>query len=242
MKKALITLILLVGFLNLTAQNASVAWYNWSNPETFLLSPPPLITGWGVHSDSLSHTFNGKMFYEFNGEYYPISNWAEYYLWFVNKYWYNFTDPQLYEYYYLQNDDYEMARYIAGDNYQGYYYPSRINITFVGKDVDVNRLNANSKYIASNDKKVKKLEKQVTFSEEQYKKEHDIKKNEQIGNKNQAKLHKIETKNELNNKEYKHKTNNNSSTNGNSSGNTMKSEGIPSSNTQKKSSGSKTIK
>ncbi len=242
MKKIFIILFIAVISLNLAAQKIhTVAWYNWSNTTSYQLSATPIITGYGKYSDSLSKANNGIIFYVCNEEYYPISTWAEYYLWFVNKYWYNFTDPQLYEYYYLTKDDYEMARYIAGRSFQGHYYPSRINITFIDKEVDINRLSANSKYIALNDKKVKKLEKQIEFSEEQYKNEHRIKKNEQIGNSNQAKLHQTKTNSELNKNEYKHKTSNNSTTYGSSNGNSMNSQETKTSNPKKKS-GSKTIK
>jgi hypothetical protein len=175
MKKVLITLIVVVVSLNLTAQKMhTVAWYNWSNPVSYQLSPSPYITGYGYHSDSLSKAFNGTTFYVYNEEYYPIKSWADYYLWYVNKYWYKFHDSELYEYYYHIKDDFGMASYIAGRSYQGRYYPSRICISFINKEVEINRLYANSRYIASNDKQVKKFKKLEKLAYEPTKNQHKI--------------------------------------------------------------------
>lgn len=97
--------------------------FKWDDPVIFKLSPPH-ITNYGEHSDSLSQVYDGYEFYVSNGKYYAISNLANYYHWFVNEYWWKFTDPQLYEYYFLSGNNYEMMKYIyCGGNYWGLYYP-----------------------------------------------------------------------------------------------------------------------
>lgn len=159
--KNILLVIFIVGMsLNLSAQEVHpVDWYNWSNPITYKLSPRPFITGYGFYSDSLSQISKGATFYEANGEYYQIDSWADYYFWYVNKYWYQFTNPELYEYYYSIKDDFQMASYIAGRSYKGPYYPSEIYLVFHGKQVAYNRLNKNSKYIASNERQIRRFNK-----------------------------------------------------------------------------------
>lgn len=120
----------------------SVPYYDWSSNIAFMVSPSPIIVGYGPLSDSLSKTHHDSIFYEYNGEYYPITSWADYYLWYVNKYWYYFDQPDLYEYYYMAGDDYGMAQYICGRNYHGYFYPARIAISFPGREVYVNYYSA----------------------------------------------------------------------------------------------------
>lgn len=248
MKKVLITLVVVMVSLNLTAQKTQfVQWYNWSNPVSFQLSLSPLITGYGPHSDSLSTAFDGTTFYEYDGEYYQVKSWADYYHWYVNKFWFNFNEPELYEHYYQIQDDFQMAKYIAGKNYLGRYYPSRIYISFLNRDVETNRLSEKSRYIASNDKKVKKLEKQIEFSEEQYQKNHykadknnmvekhnnkskkdynklntSGKKDYQKINTKEGKLYKYELKNSKSNSNYR-KTTGSSTNTGNQSSSNVKS-------------------
>jgi len=112
-----------------------VPYYDWSSKIAFQLSPSPMITGYGPLSDSLSRAHRDTTFYESNGVYYPITSWADYYLWYVNEYWYYFDQPDLYEYYYFAGDDYGMAQFICGTGYHGYLYPARIAITFPGREV-----------------------------------------------------------------------------------------------------------
>ncbi|MEN8123388.1 MAG: hypothetical protein ABFS35_23825 [Bacteroidota bacterium] len=173
MKKILITLVIVVLSLNITAQRfRTVAWYKWSDPIAFQLSPSPLITGYGYYSDSFSNANNGVQYYEYAGEYYPINSWADYYYWYVNKYWYYFTDADLYEYYYWNNDDFGMARYIASKKYKCRYYPSRIYISFGIKHVHINRLYVNSPYIAYNTTHVRHLNRSIGYKKDIHRKYH----------------------------------------------------------------------
>ncbi len=184
MKKTLITLFVVLISFNLAAQKMyTVPWYNWSSPISYQLSPSPFITGYGYHSDSLSNAFEGTTFYVYNNEYYPIRTWADYYYWYVNKYWYNFSEPGLYEYYYRIKDDFQMAQYIAGSRYRMRYYPSRICISFHHKVVEVNRLCKNSRYIASNDKQVQKLMRLDDLAKKQSKNRHKQNNNRSLVNK-----------------------------------------------------------
>ena len=167
MKKILIILVSVIISINITAQRfRTVAWYNWSDPIAFQLSASPLIQGYGYYSNSFSEVNNGVQYYEYAGEYYPIRSWADYYLWYVNKYWFYFIDADLYEYYYWTNNDFGMARYIASKKYRGHYYPSRIYISFGIKHVHINRLYVNSPYIASNPKHVKHLNRSIGYKKE----------------------------------------------------------------------------
>jgi hypothetical protein len=141
MKKILITS--LMGLILISAYSQRpriVPYYNWSNPTSFQVSPAPLVTGYGYFSDSLSKVHKDTTFYEYQGEYYAITSWADYYLWYVNKYWYQFNEPQLYNFFYFTGNDYGMASYICGWYFKGYNYPSRICVTFPDREVYVNNL------------------------------------------------------------------------------------------------------
>ncbi|MBA7699277.1 hypothetical protein ES703_107968 [subsurface metagenome] len=161
MKKIIsITLLIALSLPVFCQANRTIDWYNWSDPITYLLSPNPVITGYGVLSDSLSEIHDGKTFYEYNNDYYSIETWADYYYWFTKKYWYQFREPQLYEFYYLTENDYGMASYIAGGYYRGYYYPSRIAIRFTGRIVGKNRL-GNNRHFAKNSKEITRLDRRL---------------------------------------------------------------------------------
>jgi hypothetical protein len=136
-------LILSCLFIINTANSRSlyvVPYWKWSCKITFKLSPSPLIKGYGYYSDSLSRAFNGVTFYEHYDEYYPIESWADYYLWFTKEYWFEFDQPELYEYYYIAKDDFGMAQYICSHCYRGRFYPARFAVSFPGRSVYVNNL------------------------------------------------------------------------------------------------------
>lgn len=116
----------------------TVPYFDWSSKTAFELSPPPLIKGYGYYSDSLSKAHDGVQFYEYNQVYYPIETWADYYYWFTDAYWFMFEVPQLYDYYYLTDNDLEMARFVAC-NYTGRYYPTRLRIDLMGNRQGYNR-------------------------------------------------------------------------------------------------------
>ncbi|MCB2194768.1 MAG: hypothetical protein KQH79_02855 [Bacteroidetes bacterium] len=161
MKKISLLTFALLAFQLVIGQNTtSVDYFNWSNPETFKVSPSPIIKGYGYYSDSLSQVFNGKEFYVHNNEYYCIESWADYYYWFTQEYRHLFEDPQIYEYYYFAGDDYGMASYIASNKYQGDFYPSSITLSFKERTAETNRL-ASASYIPSNDKDMEVLNKEL---------------------------------------------------------------------------------
>ncbi len=141
MKKIIIIIIISMNLSGLFSQSlVTIPYYNWSNKISFMTSPGPVISGYGYLSDSLSRAHNDSTFYEYNGLYYPITCWADYYLWYVDKYWLNFHEPSLYRYYYDAHDDYGMASYICGNYFIGNFYPSRIAIIFPDRIVKVNNL------------------------------------------------------------------------------------------------------
>jgi len=146
----------LVASFNLFGQESNtVSYSNWSNPVAYELSTPPLIQGNGYYSDSLSQVFDGATFYVHDNEYIAIETWADYYLWYTKKYSYNWHKPELYQYYYYSNDDYGMASYIA-QNFTGAFYPTRIQVSFPGKEIENNHL-ADERYIPKDAKEMKKL-------------------------------------------------------------------------------------
>jgi hypothetical protein len=141
----------------------TVSYLKWSDSSTFKNSPPPIVTGYGFYSDSLSKVFNGKTFYAMGNDYYIIESWADYYYWFTKKYWYKFKNPELYEMYYLANNDYGMASYIVSRYFLGKYYPSYILLDFHDLKILANRL-ADEKYFADQRRKLKEFEKELTES------------------------------------------------------------------------------
>lgn len=119
----------------------TVDFFNWDNSEVFQRSPMPNIKEYGPKSDSISNALDVKEVLFFNGKYYPIKSWADYYRWFVRRYSHLYFFPDLYEFYYLSGDNLGMVSYIAGDYYQGLYYPSNILVSFGDKGSEfVNRL------------------------------------------------------------------------------------------------------
>jgi len=67
-----------------------------------------------------------------------------------------FKNPELYELYYLSNNDYSMASYIASENFLGERYPSLIRIDFLDSKVESNRL-SDDKHLAINTKEQTRL-------------------------------------------------------------------------------------
>lgn len=162
MKKVLLlTMVLFTCQFVFSQSTHTVEYFNWSNPNTFNLSPSPIITGYGIYSDSLSKAFDGKTFYEHNNDYYCIESWADYYYWFTQEYSYKFNDAELYEYYYWIKDDYGMTSYIASYKYLGKYYPSLIKLNFGDLTVKNNRL-INDRFFAQNDKEIERFNKQLS--------------------------------------------------------------------------------
>jgi hypothetical protein len=156
MKKYVFFLIGLTPMLFAMGQlNYTVSYYDWSNPTAFELSPPPVISGYGPYSDSLSQAHEGRTFYEYQDMYFLIETWADYYYWFTQKYWFCFEMPQLYEFYYLTGNNLGMASYIAC-NYQGRYFPTRIQIDLGTFGTDCNRLRTYA-YFPATEKEVNKL-------------------------------------------------------------------------------------
>jgi hypothetical protein len=141
MKKLISFIIISLWISSLYSQRLhTVPYYDWDNHTAFMLSPSPIICGYGLLSDSLSKAHKDTTFYEYNGDYYPIESWADYFYWYVNKYWYQFNVPELYEYFYETGNNYEMARYICGDGFKEYMYPCRIVLDFRNHNVPVNYL------------------------------------------------------------------------------------------------------
>jgi hypothetical protein len=141
MKKLLTLIIISLWISSLYSQRLHyVPYYDWDSHTAFMLSPGPALTGYGILSDSLSNAHNDTTFYEYKGEYYPITSWADYFYWYVNKYSYQFNFPEIYEFCYEAGDNYGMARYICGDGFKEYMYPCRIVVYFPGHDVNVNYL------------------------------------------------------------------------------------------------------
>ncbi|WP_462281387.1 hypothetical protein [Salinivirga cyanobacteriivorans] len=160
MKKLLLTSVVIIFSMSLFGQKI-IDYKQWSNPKAFQTSPTPVITGFGAYSDSLSNVYDGKTFFANGTDYFQIESWADYYYWFTQKYWYKFKHPELYEYFYLTENDYEMARYVA-TQYLGKYYPSAITIQ-LGQDDKKNTTNrtAGGGHYANNMKKVQELQKDL---------------------------------------------------------------------------------
>ncbi len=165
MRKITLFSILLVTTLTVFGQTHQtpyqIVYTQWSDSAIFKQSPEPFVSGIGEYSDTLSHIYNEMTFYEYNGEYYCINSWADYYYWFTKKYSYYFENPLLYDYYYWSRNNLEMAKYIASYNYKGRFYPSFIKLDFKDKVNSIYKIN-NHKYIASNQSQIQKFKKQAS--------------------------------------------------------------------------------
>jgi hypothetical protein len=151
---------------NNSLEYRTIQWYNWSDSSAFLYGPSPTLTGYGELSDSLESVYNVD-FYEFENEYYAIASWADYYYWFTKKHYYLFRKPIVeYEYYYVTGNDYEMAKFIAGDNFTGKYYPTTFTLNFSDPSID-NKLTDYSR-VASNQKEVNKMQRDLIAKKQIY--------------------------------------------------------------------------
>ena len=165
MKKSLLLFVFIVFASILYGQKLNtIEYYNWSNSTAFKLTKSPIITGYGIYSDSLSKAYDGLTFYEYNGTYYKVENWADYYFWYVNKYWWQFIEPDLYEYFYYAGDDYGMVSYIASKAYRAEYYPSEMKINMFN---NVNNRLHNEEFLAVNEESRDKVVKNATTSNTQ---------------------------------------------------------------------------
>ncbi len=123
----LFSLISLISFSQLKSVNQFdiVKFYygDFDDPDTFEKSPRPFVTGYGEYSDTLKSIY-GVDFYEMEGEYIPIRSWADYYYWYINTYFWLYTEPGLYQFYYLAGNNQEMVKYIFSDKYKLNKFPA----------------------------------------------------------------------------------------------------------------------
>jgi hypothetical protein len=127
-KLTLITVLFISSLFSTLAQSQHVSYLNWSDSLTYSNSSKPIITGVTPKSDSIAKTSNTHEVYEYNGVYYFINSWADYYMWYTTKYHYKFHLHELYQYYYNTNDNYNMVRFLS-QNFKGKYYPSPVIAT-----------------------------------------------------------------------------------------------------------------
>ena len=107
----------------------SISIHDWKNEDTFKFGPIPFLQGSGPLSDSL-HALYDYQFYELEGEYFAIKNWADYYYWFTQKHPQLFSSPVLeYEYYWLIDDELGMVRFVFScNNYRLDFLPTMFSI------------------------------------------------------------------------------------------------------------------
>jgi len=114
-------------FLSLTAQDITpndpalvlpVSAVGWSSEVVFKTSQTPWVRNITNEAATLSKQL-GVMVMEHNKELYPIRTWADYFLWFTDRFWYRFEENvAIYKYFYLIGDDLGMASFISR-NYKG---------------------------------------------------------------------------------------------------------------------------
>ena len=118
--------VLLLGLLssNLYSQSSILINQNrWSDPVAWQNSSTPTLKAFGDHSDSLKSVY-GSEFLFYNQRYYHVNSWADYYLWFTQKYSYMFNlSADLYQFYYNAEDNYAMMDYVF-NFYRGDILPS----------------------------------------------------------------------------------------------------------------------
>lgn len=84
----------------------------WDDPVAWQNSSTPTIKAFGEHSDSLKSAYGAEFLYH-SSQYYHVTNWADYYLWFTQKYSYLFSmNADLYKFYYESGDNYAMMDYV----------------------------------------------------------------------------------------------------------------------------------
>lgn len=112
MKKVIFTF-LLSSFAFISSAQDLFTINNWSDSTMFRWAHPT-IRGYSDLSDSLAQAIPGKAeFYHFDGTYYAVNSWADYYNWFTKAYWFRFKRPVLeYETFYLLGDNFMMVDWL----------------------------------------------------------------------------------------------------------------------------------
>ncbi|WP_462247461.1 hypothetical protein [Ekhidna sp.] len=110
--KVYTTLALILLSLVSYSQSVLINTSRWDSPVAFENSSTPTIKAFGEHSDSLKAIYGVQFLYH-NGNYFHLTTWADYYLWFTQKYSYLFyLSPELYQNYYESGNNYAMMDYV----------------------------------------------------------------------------------------------------------------------------------
>lgn len=104
---------------------------NWDSPVVWHNSSTPTIKRYGDQSDSLRAVYEVDFLFH-NGLYYHVNSWADYFLWFTQRYSYRFNlNVALYKYYYDAKDNWAMMDFVF-NTYRGGIFPT-ITVQQVGK-------------------------------------------------------------------------------------------------------------
>ncbi len=121
--KVYTTLALLAISISSYSQSPLINRYTWDSPVAYENSSTPTLKAFGEHSDSLKSAY-GVQFLFHNNNYYHVNSWADYYLWFTQKYSYLFNlSPDLYKFYYQSGDNWAMMDYVF-NSYRGDILPT----------------------------------------------------------------------------------------------------------------------
>lgn len=121
--KAYTTLALLILSLVSYSQSPIINRSTWDSPVAYENSSTPTLKAFGEHSDSLKSAY-GVQFLFHNNKYYHVNTWADYYLWFTQKYSYLFfLNADLYKAYYEAGDNFAMMDFVF-NYYRGDILPT----------------------------------------------------------------------------------------------------------------------
>ncbi|MEO9870011.1 hypothetical protein [Ekhidna sp.] len=125
--------------LSLTAYAQSSILINqsrWNDPVAWQNSSTPTIKAFGEHSDSLKSIYKTEFLFH-NNRYYHVTSWADYYLWFTQKYSYMFNlNAELYKYYHQAGDNFAMMDFVFNFHRGGILPTIRVDLGN-GESLDV---------------------------------------------------------------------------------------------------------
>ncbi len=130
MKKLLYLLTFTICFIVVAQNNNKIKKKEWHDPAVYQQVADPQVKVFGPLSDSLSNEFSGTDFLFHKGMYFAVSNAADYYLWYTQRFPDQFSQPvSIYAQRYLEQDNKEMIQFIQ--------------VSYLGEDfpVDFKRVN-----------------------------------------------------------------------------------------------------
>ncbi|WP_436517786.1 hypothetical protein [Ekhidna sp. To15] len=132
---AFISLFILLAYS--ASSQATIPAWGLSNAQFYEINSKPTLRTIGPLSDSLAALHDISDFLIHDNTYYGVETWADYFLWFVNKYEHQFGagDRLLYEFHYSSKNDVQMSEVLANNFFFQERFKDDVTIQFTETSV-----------------------------------------------------------------------------------------------------------